>query len=319
MTEISAKTILRSRNAAAPDYVLSTLLLRYPRFIHPEFMTHRVLSRNAASSRAIPVKKIIDDILADTATPLHWGKNQSGMQAQEECNSNIRIPELPDGFFSKDASRQEAWFRARDNAIEIARAFDAAGYHKQIVNRLLEPFAHITVLVSATEWTNFLELRDHPDAEPHMQMLAREISKCLDDESTVRTLEPGQWHMPFIDDEANDHWMDAYGGGQGFTGDDLDSAIDSCTKDLIKLSVARCASTSYKTVDGFDMTFDRAEKIFDKLVNSKPVHASPLEHVAMVDDHAYFSPRLDETPIWANPAEHRNFNGFRQYRAMVGA
>lgn len=91
MTAISAQTILRSRNASAPDKVLSTLLLRYPRFIHAEFMTHRAFSRNAASSRAIPVKKMIDDILADTAMPIHWGANQKGMQADQECDAKIDL------------------------------------------------------------------------------------------------------------------------------------------------------------------------------------------------------------------------------------
>lgn len=278
MTTISATTILRSRNEAAPEHVLSTILLRYPRWIHAELMTHRVLSRNAASSRALPVSKLIQDVLLDPAVPLHWGKNQSGMQASEECDALVK-------FRNDEVTSERAWLRARDNAVNIASAFADAGYHKAICNRLLEPFAHITVLVSATEWANFLELRDHPDAEPHFQMLAKEIRKCLEDESTIQTLKPGMWHLPFIERGWN-------------------------TAEMLKLSAARCASTSYKTVDGFDMTLERAEQIFDKLVNSKPIHASPFEHQAQVDSLAGING-------WLNPNQHRNFVGFRQYRAML--
>lgn len=332
MTEISAKTILRSRNAAAPDKVLSTLLLRYPRWIHAEQRTHRVipleegldfleptpslmadpnLSRNAASSRAIPVDKLIADVLADPAIPLFWGKNQRGMQAGEEIDNPVFAP-VPMAYAgrglvlddSKGLTPQEAWLNARDLAVRSAKAFAKAGYHKQIVNRLLEPFSHITVLVSATEWDNFLELRDHPDAEPHIQMLAREIRKCLEDESTIQTLEPGEWHLPFVTAE---EFKDAnFGPSQSFAWGQLKA-----------LSVARCASTSYKTVDGFDMTLDRAIALHDKLVSSKPIHASPAEHVAQADDYGQeFCDGLGSD--WEHPEQHGNFKGFRQYRHMLG-
>ncbi|KDR87705.1 hypothetical protein K538_07065 [Agrobacterium tumefaciens GW4] len=283
--------MLRSRNVSAPNKVLSTLLLRYPRFIHAEFMTHRTMSRNAASSRAIPVKKMIDDILADTAMPIHWGAAQKGMQADIECEEWVAWSTEygREGY----GTRESAWLKARDNAIQIAEGFERAGYHKQVINRLLEPFMHITVLVSATEWDNFLELRDHKDAEPHIQMLAREIRKCLEDKSTVRDLSPGEWHLPFISEEET-----------------CSVALNS--SDLQKLSVARCASTSYKTTDGFDMTFERAEAIYDKL-HTKPFHASPFEHVAQADE------RRDtwRGRTWDFPIEHGNFVGFRQLRRQL--
>lgn len=305
MTTISAKTILRSRNTYAPEKVLSTLLLRYPRFIHAEFMTHRAFSRNAASSRAIPVKKMIDDILADTAMPLHWGANQKGMQADQECNEFINFGhhsavEAATGVFKCD--RQMAWVLARDYAIEIARAFEKAGYHKQIVNRLLEPFMHITVLVSATEWDNFLELRDHKDAEPHIQILAREISNCLD-QDTVQELRPGQWHLPFVTTFDEDFLYEASGGDHNIG-----------VEQLRKLSVARCASTSYKTVDGFDMTLEKAKEVYGRLF-SKPFHASPFEHIAQADEGYWLN--YGERWSWNNAKEHGNFVGFRQYRRQL--
>lgn len=325
MTTISATTVLRSRNKARPDKVLSTLLLRYPRWIHAEQRTHRIipllegeddawepstpsvmadpnLSRNAASSRAIPVKKLIDDIIADPAIPLFWGKNQKGMQADEECNTDIVFERARDtgGQTTYTLSREDAWRKAMRQAIDMARRFDEAGYHKQIVNRLLEPFSHITVLVSATEWGNFLELRDHGDAEPHIQLLAKEIRKCLDDD--VQELNPGEWHLPFITDA--DRWTaDAMVGGM---------------EALKTVSVARCASTSYKTVDGFDMTFEKAQAITTKLAGSKPVHASPFEHVAQADD--WWVDLTNQSPDggwWKHAGEHGNFSGFRQLRFTV--
>lgn len=295
MTTITATTILRSRHAEAPDKILSTLLLRYPRCIHSELMTHRVFSRNAASSRAIPVEKLIKDVEENPFIPIHWGKNQKGMQADEECNSMVDISKLVGLDHELEVDNVTAWLVARDRAIQAARAFSAAGYHKQVVNRLLEPFAHITVLVSATEWDNFLELRTHKDAEPHFQILAKEVEKCLTDESTIQELQPGQWHLPFVE----------YKGWSG----ELPSE-STTLRDAIKLSVARSGSTSYKTVDGFDMTMERALDIYDKLVTSEPVHASPLEHVAQAD--TYFGGE-----DWAHPHQHANFSGFRQYRHMI--
>lgn len=287
MTTITATPILRSRNAADPDKVLSTLLLRYPRCIHAELMTHRVFSRNAASSRAIPVEKLIKDVEENPFVPLHWGRNQKGMQAAEELTGAAR------------AQAETEWRLAMKNAVAHARQLVTLDAHKQVVNRILEPFAHITVLVSATEWDNFLELRDHKDAEPHFQLLAREVRKCLEDESTIQTLQPGEWHLPFVSDI-----------------DDPSEVLT--TEDFCKLSAARCASTSYKTVDGFDMTLERAVAIFDKLVTSKPLHASPLEHVAQADDTMEYQPIGGPRPHgWRNRKQHGNFVGFRQYRHML--
>ncbi|SKB63421.1 FAD-dependent thymidylate synthase [Sphingopyxis flava] len=310
MTTISSTTILRSRNAAAPDKVLSTLLLRYPRCIHAEFMTHRVFSRNAASSRAIPVEKLIKDVEENPFIPVYWGANQRGMQAGDEIDAPLYLQgashfDMIDRCYDP-ISKEAGWLHARDQAISAARAFAKAGYHKQIVNRLLEPFAHITVLVSGTEWDNFLELRDHEAAEPHIQILAREVRKCLEREDDIQDLEPGEWHLPFVDEKVMEVRPRARGGIH--------------TSDAIKLSVARCASTSYKTVDGFDMTLDKAVELHDRLVGSTPIHASPAEHVAQADGVSRwetYDGEGSDTPIWENKREHGNFIGFRQYRHML--
>lgn len=272
MTTISAKSILASRHALDPDKRLDTLLLRMPRSILAEFNTHGAIASNAASSRALPTQKIIDDILADPFVPLYWGKNQKGMQADEEINElvpNWDEYEMPLRKKDQMLDRETAWLKMCDTAIRAAEAFSSAGYHKQIVNRLLEPFMHVTVLATAKYqggWSNFLGLRDHPAAEPHMEMLAKAVRKAID-EAAVQTLQPGEWHLPLV--TQGEH-----------NGQSLEMAPND---DRIRLSVARCASTSYRTVDGFDMTIERADDIYSKLCSSDVLHASPFEHQAQAD------------------------------------
>lgn len=273
MTTISAEVVLASLNKSTGD-VLTTYLLRYPRFIHSELMTHRVFSRNAASSRAIPVHKLIDQAVHDPATPLYWYKNQPGMQGRVFMEQGDRAEALLD------------WDMARLDAIRHASKMAQTGAHKQIVNRILEPFTHITTVVSGTEWSNFFELRLHEDAEPHFRVLA-EAMKEASAAASVQILRSGDWHLPF----AKGPYV-----------------LDSPTRDEVKYSVACCASTSYKTVEGFDMTQEVANKICKKLM-SVPLHASPLEHVAVADS------------LWGGEylkvTSNRNYKGFIQLRAMV--
>lgn len=253
---ITAKVIADSIADGSPR--LTTLQLRYPRFIHAEFMTHRVFSRNASSSRAIPVERMIQDVIDDTAMPIHWGKNQKGMQAREELESG-----------------ETSWIYARDAAVYNAEIMMDRGYHKQIVNRILEPFQHINVLVTATEWDNFFALRDHPDAQPEIQALARAMKEAMENSTIDELNGDREWHMPYCSD---------------FIG----------TSENKKVSAARCASVSYKTVDGKPMTVDRALSIFDSLTGD-PLHASPFEHIARPDP--------------SNGPGCRNFTGWHQWRS----
>lgn len=281
MTTITAQIVADSITVAGNR--LTTIHMRYPRFIHAELMTHRVFSRNARSSRAVPVKTMIDEIVNDPVVPLHWGKNQKGMQAEHEHNEQVSLYTGAEhgGNGVWPFSREKAWLKAADQAVIFARAFDEAGYHKQIVNRLLEPFMHIDVLVSATEWVNFLWLRDHKDAEPHIAMLAREVRQVMD-ASTPEKLHPGDWHLPYV--RGRDDI------------DELDLAI--------KISAARCARISYKPFDGGSNYAAELER-YDRLVGSQPMHASPVEHQATPD------------PSMSYPQQHGNFVGWRQYRKML--
>lgn len=257
---------------------ITTLQLRYPRFIHAEFMTHRMFSRNASSSRAIPVKRLIEDIKRDTAMPIHWGKNQPGMQAREEHFESVQtVDDVTGDVFLMD--REEAWYSARDAAIHIAEAYDRSGYHKQIVNRLLEPFSHINVVVTATEWDNFFELRFHPDAQPEIFQLAKAMKEAIK-ESVPAVVD---WHLPYVVEGEREFWG-------------LDIAL--------KCSVARCARVSYKTHEDKEPVIENDIKLFNQLVGARPFHASPTEHQAQVGP----SPE----------SKSRNFRGWKQYREILG-
>jgi len=282
---ISAKIIADSLNEHN-GIRLTTMEIKYPRFILAEFNTHRMFSRNSASSRAIPVQKQIDAILADTAMPIHWGKNQPGMQADEECSAAIGLP----GFdsYSTGYTAQEAWEYARANTIEVAQAFNAAGYHKQIVNRLLEPFMHMITCVTATDWTNFYALRDHKDAQPEIRELAHQM-KLVHYSSEPKLLYEGDWHLPYLRDE------DII---------DYDCNLEdySYHEKEARISAARCARTSYKTVEGKVPTVDEDMKLWDRLMSNEIKHASPAEHPAMaVKDPGYIG----------------NFRGWKQLRKFI--
>ena len=197
---ISAKVLADSIGPSGDR--LTTLELCFPRSILAEFNTRRVFSRNAASSRAIPVERMIRDVERNPFIPISWGKNQRGMQAGEECNAPVRIA-TEAGTGELVLSREDAWLYGRDQMVQCALAFAEAGYHKQLVNRLLEPWMWAHVVVSATAWSNFLALRDHPDAEPHMHVLAGQIRYALET-SEPKPLQPSQWHLPFVDDAVVD-------------------------------------------------------------------------------------------------------------------
>lgn len=213
-------------------------------------MTHRDFSRNAASSRAIPVAKMVTDVQTNPFIPFVWTKNQPGMQGYEVLGQDDEL------------KARLYWRQAVDNACVSALALASVSVHKQIANRVLMPYMYITVLISSTRWENFLGLRLHKTAEPHMRVLADQIDYELR-RSVPRYLTIDGMHLPFVSREEQ---------------------LDLTRIDQIRLSVARCASTSYKTVEGFNMDLGRAKVIHDSLVSATPMHASPAEHVAFVGE-----------------------------------
>lgn len=289
-----------------------TIRMRYPRPIHGEIMTHRVFGRNARSSRAVPVKTMLNEVRNTPYVPWHWGKNQRGMQAEEECNELVNPnPGIANAAYDMyalpyDLTREQAWINASKHAVAAAEAFMGAGYHKQNPNRLLEPFSWIDTLITATQWENFLWLRQHGAAEPHLQDLANLVAQAIG-EATLKPLKFGEWHRPYVTDMDIHNLIIR-------PDEDTERVIDElgCDGDelLNMISAARCARISYKPFDGnstYRAEFDR----YNMLVTSDRVHASPLEHQAKPDNYC------GEDKQWAFPELHGNLTGWLQYRKMI--
>ncbi len=292
---IHAEVVAASRN---PEGVtLWTVALTYPRFIHAELMTHRLFSRNASSSRAIPIIKSILAVLRNSAAPVSWGSHKPGMQAGEDLKGwKLKLT-------------KGAWHAARFAALGCAWVAMKAGAHKQVVNRILEPWSHITVLVSTTDWANWDALRDHPDADPTIHALAKEIieaRRVAANTGKIRNLKPGEWHLPYVTGIE----LDTYG---------LENAI--------KMSVARCARVSYLTHDKKKPDPIKDFALYERLAHHDPMHASPLEHQATPDSRSHYTITKNvlgqraETVFddldYDNKHEHGNFYGFRQNRKML--
>ncbi|AMO44127.1 thymidylate synthase [Ruegeria phage vB_RpoS-V10] len=288
---------------------LITFQLRYPRFIHAELMTHRQFSRNASSSRAIPVERMIADIIDDTAMPIHWGKNQPGMQAHEENDAMVI---LQDGDYH--ATAEQAWRFAMGKAVEVAEAFNAAGFHKQVVNRILEPFMHISVVVTSSNFDNFYWLRRHKDAQPEIKALA-DAMWVAQQASTPKLLDAGQWHLPYVteDDYMALRTMDddiLRAAGISYSDPEM-GEIDA----MRRISVARCARVSYLTHDGKKPSIANDFALYDRLVGSVPLHASPTEHQATPDEQVWSE---HDIAIWEHPYLSGNLDdGWIQYRKTL--
>jgi len=238
---------------------------KFENFVADGFVVHN--SRNAASSRAIPIKKMILAVRNEPAMPIFWGKNQSGMAARSEISRQAQELAI------------EEWQRALLNALAAAERLSESDIdlHKQLVNRLLEPFAWITVIITATEWANFFTQRCHPDAQPEIQTIANEMLAAFRQSQPV-PVSIGAWHLPLIQEDER----------------------SLPTEMLKKISVARCARVSYLTHDGKRDPQKDAE-LYDKLVEGGANgHWSPFEHVA--------------TPLQSSDEFVGNLRGWRQLR-----
>lgn len=291
MTQITAKVIAHSKSAVNGKEII-TMELEYPRFIHGEFMTHRMLSRNAASSRAIPVSKMIEQVRTSPAMPCHWGKNQPGMQAKEEL-SGITQHQV-----------KGVWQQAAKEAAYSAESMTEFGAHKQIANRILEPFQTMKTVVTTTEWENFYWLRNHEDAQPEIKRLAEVMLEAVGKSKAV-PLSPEQWHVPYYRDG---YWCES------FT-DDLEDAL--------AISASCCAQVSYRLLDD---SIEKARVVYKRLVESSPVHASPFEHQASPMDVLYEGSRDIGEMLCVEGATHvdrggnvwsGNFQGWIQHRQLI--
>jgi hypothetical protein len=232
---------------------LTTFQVSFPKCLLAELNTHRVLSRNAGSSRAKPSKSIRKSVREKSFIPISWDANEPGMQSSKELVGYKRHVARFSYYLHKQVSLFCNWL-----------ASDIAGLHKQYSNRLLETHAYVDVVMSATEWNNFFRLRCHKDAQPEFREIAKQM-KVLYDSNQPKELKVGEWHLPYIQTDSD------------FT---ENTSID----DLVKYSVARCARVSYTSFDENNINRLKDLQLFHKLVESEPIHVSPTEHQAVAFD-----------------------------------
>lgn len=281
----SAKVILDS---IGPNNArLTTFEVTHPRMVHADFMTHRMFSRNASSSRAIPVEKLLAKIEAHPVMPVWWGKNQSGMQAAEELEGEAL------------AEAKRLWLEGRDYNVKLARALGAAGLHKQLANRVVEAWMFITVVLTVTEFDNYCGLRIDAGAQPELDFPAKLTRDALN-ASTPMLLESGQWHLPYV---------------TGYDADELRTK-DFTEERLCSVSVGRCAAVSYLKQDGSKEALDDERRADERLYPSG--HMSPFEHVAQAmtsDEWFDYADKLADAWAYAR-VPTGNLWGWKQLRKM---
>lgn len=260
------EVIADSINAETGDRITSVILHRFPKCLQAQLNTHRVFSKNSASSRAIPVKKMIQRVVDDPFIPT-WTKNKRGMSGD---------------LVDDDTDFQFEWLDHLNSTIKRAEKLAEMGAHKQNVNRLLEPFARIPILVTATEWDNFFDLRCNHDTQPEFQEIAIQIREEMK-HSKGQILNPGDWHIPFTPLIPL-----------------AKTSLD--IKNALKVATARAARISYTTHDG-QHSLERDLELHHRLLKDK--HLSPFEHCAIA--------------IPMNEFDHptANFRGWQQYRTIL--
>lgn len=278
---------------------LTTYELEYQRFFHSEFMTHKMLSKNAASTRAIPVERAIQLMLERPAMPIHWGLNNPGMQSNAEMDETRR------------EAAEATWLASMNDAAAFARVLsdkDGINGHKQWVGRIIEPYSFMKVVCTGTEFSNLFALRHHKDAQPEFFELSKGMIIARS-KSTPQLLKPGQWHLPYVN----------FVNGKYFVGG-VEVPLDVARK----VSASCCAQASYRRLDD---TVEKALDIFDKLKlegdSTEPKHASPVEHQGTPIDESNipFNPNT-----WENGITHvrrdgslwsGNLRGWVQYRQLI--
>jgi thymidylate synthase ThyX len=250
--KISAKVIADS---VCNDVRITTFEVEFPRIILAEFNTHRMFSRNTSSTRAIPLKKLLENPSLLSYEPNPFTVNKPGMASNEPI--------------SEDNAAMAAWFwrNARVRCIDMVAKLAELGVAKQHAGRLFEPFMYVKVVVTATEWRNFFWLRDHEAAQPEIQTLARRMKEAYD-ASTPKTLHQGWWHVPYFQ---QGYWSPSH------MDEDTSPADTATLEEALLISVSCCAQASYRTLDD---TLEKAQRVYDRLLKGDRVHASPFEHQA---------------------------------------
>lgn len=285
---------------------VKTWHLMYPRFIHSEMMTHKAFSRSAASSRAIPVKRVLEQVWYSPALPIKWGYNQPGMQASVDMQG-----------FRMNLMRN-LWQLCGRVVCCFVWVMMKLRLHKQVANRLLEPWQLMQVTLTTVHVANFFNLRIHKDAQPEIHHLAVLMKNSLNGR-TPKLLKKGEWHLPWIQEK--DHVLAKLFLKKGRVTRDEPSTREIYSV-LLKMSAARCARSSYANFNG-ERTVEGDLATYSKLVESEPVHASPCEHQVSPDELVSMVIYKGEgtTAIhckdWDYKYLHGNMTGYICYRNTI--
>ena len=316
---ISARVVSKS---ICPDgIILTTWEYEAPKCILAEINTHGMLSKNAQSSRAVPVKKVIEQIRNNPVVPVHWGSNKAGMVAGEEIDNVVkfsncgRLSMIGERLDENDyLPKEAAWVETAEVAAELMEAWSKAGYHKQIVNRIGEAFTFVKGVITATEIDNFFHLRYHPHADPYMSELARCMWEAYVT-AEAEELSLGEWHTPYVEHVRNEAGDLAYV---------LDGRVLSL-EEALKASSAGCAQVSYRALD---LSEEKINKVWSNLMEGDIIHASVTSHqgtplpcankLSSMHDLKFFKTIgithfvFEDGSYWSG-----NFRGWSQYRKHI--
>lgn len=293
-SQCSARVVAYSISEETNERII-TFEVEVPRLIWSEMMTHRLFSRNAASSRAIPVSRMIEMVREKPAMPVRFGANQPGMQDNGKEHDAMLTLERTFSAINQDG--RGSWKVAALKAADYAEEFNEAGYHKQVCNRLLEPFQYIKAVITFTgRGANFFGLREHTDADPTIFEAAEVMSEAMV-AATPKVLGVGDWHLPYFKDGA------------------FRKGIDKGLEQAKRISASCCAQVSFRKLDN---SSEKADNVFKRLVESKPVHASPTEHMAtpLKKGAGFRSPYVTHIDRDGNPWSG-NFRNWGQMRQVI--
>lgn len=330
MKQVKATVITHSMSAVNEKEIV-TFELEFPRIVLAEFNTHNALSKNASSSRAIPVNTMLKQVRENPAFPVRFGAANTGMQDKGLHDGLIE-------YLGSELTSEEMWTEAAHIAAFFAEKFHEAGYAKQICNRLIEPFQMMKVVMTATELKNFFWLRDHHMADPTIAELAAEIKEAYRN-SRPTVLQPGEWHVPYFRDG---YWIEHK--EHTFMTINREKPVNRYGESLehaLTISSSCCAQVSYRKLDD---TYEKAQGVVTRLnlqgeEPDEPVHASPLEHQAtpiaasVLDDYSFdgsdawmITNDPHDTSTWEEGITHidrdgtfgsGNLKGWIQHRQLV--
>ena len=274
---------------------LTTFELEYPRYIHAEIMTHRVFSRNAQSSRAVPVEKQLERIRNNPVVPIEWGANKSGMSSSSLLDT------------AKQYLAEKIWKSGAVYSAWVSETLGKIGLHKQWSNRVTEPVSTIKVVITATEWDNFFWLRYDVDAaQPEIVELARLMREALDSNCPF-PLKNGEWHVPYVQ-----CGLSKLTGGRIYYDEDHN---EISLEEALKISASCCAQVSYRKLD---VSKNKAIEIYERLFSGPKPHLSPVEHQATPIDNQGVTWDKGITHVDRNGSYWSgNFKNWIQYRQVL--